>query len=70
VLDSGPLTGFRGFGGSWKVIKEFVEVESGKKADRPQLQKALQACRVFGAKLVIAKLDRLSRDAHFLLGSH
>jgi DNA invertase Pin-like site-specific DNA recombinase len=55
-------------GGSWKVIKEFVEVESGKKADRPQLQKALQACRVFGAKLVIAKLDRLSRDAHFLLG--
>jgi DNA invertase Pin-like site-specific DNA recombinase len=30
--------------------------------------KALQACRVFGAKLVIAKLDRLSRDAHFLLG--
>jgi DNA invertase Pin-like site-specific DNA recombinase len=56
-------------GGSWKVIREFVEVESGKKADnRPQLAKALQACRVHGAKLVIAKLDRLSRDAHFLLG--
>jgi DNA invertase Pin-like site-specific DNA recombinase len=32
------------------------------------LTKAIQACRVFGAKLVIAKLDRLSRDAHFLLG--
>ena len=55
-------------GGNWRVIKEFVEVESGKKADRPQLAKAFQACRVFGAKLVIAKLDRLSRDAHFLLG--
>lgn len=55
-------------GGSWQLIKEFVEVESGKKADRPQLAKALQACRVHGARLVIAKLDRLSRDAHFLLG--
>ena len=50
------------------LVKEFVEIESGKKADRPQLMKAFQACRVFGAKLVIAKLDRLSRDAHFLLG--
>jgi len=55
-------------GGNWRVIKEFVEVESGKKADRPELAKALQSCRVLGAKLVIAKLDRLSRDAHFLLG--
>jgi DNA invertase Pin-like site-specific DNA recombinase len=55
-------------GGNWRVIKEFVEVESGKKANRPELTKAFQACRLFGAKLVIAKLDRLSRDAHFLLG--
>jgi DNA invertase Pin-like site-specific DNA recombinase len=47
-------------GGNWQLVKQFVEVESGKKADRPQLEKA--------AKLVIAKLDRLSRDAHFLLG--
>jgi len=55
-------------GGNWKLEKEFVEVESGKKADRPKLEKAFQFCRLIGAKLVIAKLDRLSRDAHFLLG--
>jgi DNA invertase Pin-like site-specific DNA recombinase len=55
-------------GGNWRLVKEFVEVESGKKADRPQLEKAFQLCRLTGAKLVIAKLDRLSRDAHFLLG--
>lgn len=55
-------------GGSWMLAAEFTEVESGKRNDRPELAKALQACRVYGAKLVIAKLDRLSRDAHFLLG--
>lgn len=55
-------------GGSWSLLGEFVEVESGKRADRPQLGKALDACRLTGAVLVIAKLDRLSRDAHFLLG--
>jgi hypothetical protein len=57
-------------GGRWQSVKEFVEVESGKKTDRhrPVLAEAIQACRLYGAKLVIAKLDRLSRNAHFLLG--
>lgn len=51
-----------------QLIQEFVEVESGKSADRPQLMKALHLCKITGATLLIAKLDRLSRDAHFLLG--
>ena len=49
-------------------LAEFVEVESGKNNERPQLAKALGQCKLTGATLIIAKLDRLSRDAHFLLG--
>ena len=55
-------------GGHWKVVGEFVEVESGGRNDRPELTKALALCRVHGATLLIAKLDRLSRDLHFLTG--
>lgn len=55
-------------GGRWQLLAEFVEVESGSRDERPKLAEALALCRLHGAVLVIAKLDRLSRDAHFLLG--
>ena len=51
-----------------EVVEEFTEVESGAVNWRPQLGAALASCRLRRATLVIAKLDRLSRDAHFLLG--
>jgi DNA invertase Pin-like site-specific DNA recombinase len=51
-----------------KVVGEFVEAESGKRTDRPELDKALAACRRHKATLVIAKLDRLARNLHFLTG--
>jgi len=53
-------------GGNWDLLGEFVEIESGKKDTRPELAKALQHCRDTGATLIIAKLDRLSRDLHFI----
>ena len=53
-------------GGSWDLISEFTEVESGKNTERPELQKALEFAELTNATLVVAKLDRLSRDAEFL----
>lgn len=55
-------------GTTGEQIAEYVEIESGGKSDRPQLRAALAACRLHKCQLVIAKLDRLSRDAAFLLG--
>lgn len=49
------------------IVREFVEIESGRNNARPQLQAALKLARITGARLVIAKLDRLSRNAAFLL---
>jgi DNA invertase Pin-like site-specific DNA recombinase len=53
-------------GGDWELLEEFTEVESGKRADREQLRLAIAACRRHGAKLVIAKLDRLARSVAFV----
>src|SRR2546430_16786118 len=53
-------------GGRWSLMQEFVEIESGKHNDRPQLTAALAACKKHRAKLVIAKLDRLSRNLAFI----
>lgn len=54
------------------VAGEFVEIETGKGADalarRPQLRAALAAAKKLGCSIVVAKLDRLSRDVHFISG--
>jgi DNA invertase Pin-like site-specific DNA recombinase len=66
------LTGQRAAGerfvAKWrgKVIAEYTEIESGKNRDRAQLQKALGACRVYGATLLIAQLGRLARNVAFV----
>lgn len=59
-------------GGICELVAEFQEIETGKGADalakRPQLRAALDACRKQGATLIIAKLDRLARNVHFVSG--
>lgn len=49
-----------------RIVAEFTEVESGKRSDRPMLAKALHTCRLHGSRLIVAKLDRLSRNVAFL----
>ncbi len=50
----------------WEIIGEFQDVQSGKVDDRPELLKALQLARKEKAELLVAKLDRLSRDVEFI----
>ena len=54
--------------GRGNVIAEYTEIETGKKADRPKLAEALAHARKARATLVIAKLDRLARNVHFVSG--
>lgn len=57
-------------GGKWKLLAEVTEIETGKGSNamdrRPQLREALALCKKENATLIIAKLDRLSRDVEFL----
>jgi DNA invertase Pin-like site-specific DNA recombinase len=53
-------------GGKWSLVGEFVEVESGKDSDRPELAKALNLCQLSHATLLVPKLDRLSRNVAFI----
>lgn len=52
-------------GGSWSLIGEFTEVESGRMNDRPALELAVKLCKKERATLVVATLDRLTRDLAF-----
>lgn len=59
-------------GAGWELAGEFTETETGKGSNalarRPQLRAALELCKRRGATLVIAKLDRLARNVHFVSG--
>jgi len=54
-----------GVGG--RMLATFTEIETGKRSDRPELTKALASARAQKAVLIVAKLDRLARNARFLL---
>src|SRR5215471_12808154 len=49
-----------------QVLADFIEIESGKRCDRPELRRALDYCQRHRATLLIAKLDRLSRNVAFI----
>lgn len=54
-------------GGAWSMLPELVEVETGtSKRTRPVLARAIEQCRLTGATLIIAKLDRLARNVAFV----
>ena len=51
-----------------ELVAEFTEIESGKKKNRPELAEAVKLCKRHKATLIIAKLDRLARNVHFISG--
>src|SRR6202163_327710 len=53
-------------GGNWHIAAEFTEIESGRRSDRPELDKALAAARLHRCPLVVSKVDRLTRSVAFL----
>jgi DNA invertase Pin-like site-specific DNA recombinase len=53
-------------GGRWTLVAEYVETESGRRTDRPQLAKTLAHAKAIGATVVFAKLDRLARNVDLL----
>ena len=53
-------------GGTWSAVAEFTEVESGRRSDRPELDRALAAARIHRVPLIVAKVDRLTRSVAFL----
>jgi len=53
-------------GGCWTIVAEFTEIESGRRSDRPELDKALAAARLHRCPLVVSKVDRLTRSVAFL----
>lgn len=61
------IQGFTGQHGG-EILAEYTEVETGNRADRPELAKAIAHAKLSGATLVIAKLDRLARNVHFTAG--
>ena len=52
--------------GNCEIVSEYTEIESGGKDNRPELERALRDCRLKNARLIVAKLDRLSRDLGFI----
>ena len=55
-------------GGNWQILAEYTEIESGKRNNRPKLAEAIADCKRLQATLIIAKLDRLARNVHFISG--
>jgi DNA invertase Pin-like site-specific DNA recombinase len=53
-------------GGDWQIVASFTEIESGRRSDRPELDKALAAARLHRCPLVVSRVDRLTRSVAFL----